>query len=303
MTEVHNRIRKYGEKIDKLLDLHDYNSLYECLGEIKIFAEQNEEAGCDATIFYILGTGYAEYSNYIVRSGQKHTDTEVINLRRWSMYYYRKSISLLENSDYSNCDLELRLLTNYANVLDASGRVIEALKIYRRVLQLDGSFSMGIGNYGRAIQFLANMVNDEGHYNDLHCYAYQTLKKALNIKSKEMHEQAEAVFSRVVDEYEDISNKNILNEPVSYKKYSLGCAEEAKYRKWCLKNHLFLNPLNEMIEERSAFVHDPLTITSIKEDIECADSVNGNPAEPPKWFAMLNQLKEEYVYARFVMKE
>ena len=68
------------------------------------------------------------------------------------------------------------ILTNYANELDTAGRVIEALSIYRRVMLLNDHFSIARGNYGRALQFLANMVNDSGHYKELHCYAYQAVK-------------------------------------------------------------------------------------------------------------------------------
>ena len=64
-----------------------------------------------------------------------------------------------------------------------------------------------------------------------------------------------------------------------------------------------LNPLNDLVTLKSAFAHDPLTITQYTEygnrdDID--EKSNGNP---PKWFAMLNQLKEEFVYARLLCYE
>ena len=46
--------------------------------------------------------------------------------------------------------LLLLIYTNYANSLDACGRVIEALRIYREAIEINPSFGMALGNYGRA---------------------------------------------------------------------------------------------------------------------------------------------------------
>ncbi|MDO4301873.1 MAG: LA2681 family HEPN domain-containing protein [Clostridia bacterium] len=303
MTELDKKIIKFGIDIDKFSDSHDYIKLLEYMKKIKLFITQNDEARRDARIFYYLGTGYGTYSDYMIRTGKKHTDLEVINCWRCSMYYFRKSWSLYEESDKSQEELGLRILTNYANGLDSAGRVIEALRIYRKVLKMNENFAIARGNYGRALQFLANMVNDSGHYNDIHCYAYQSVNKAISTKDRSLHEKALEVFRNIILNYENMPIKDAVKEAIVYEKCSLGEIEESEYRNWCLENHLFLNPLNEVIEIESAFAHDPLTITTYTESIHHTDSVNGNTAEPPRWFAMLNQLKEEYVYARYLCYE
>lgn len=56
----------------------------------------------------------------------------------------------------------LLIYTNYANSLDACGG-IEALRIYREAIELNPLFAMALGNYGRALRFYANTVNDSGH--------------------------------------------------------------------------------------------------------------------------------------------
>lgn len=303
MTEINKKIVEFGIGIDRICDSCDYVNLMEYLEEIKSFAEKNNEAESDARIFYYLGTGYSTYSNYMIQSGKKHTDSEVIDIRRWSMYYFRKAWSLYKESDKNYVDFGLMILTNYANELDSAGRVIEALRIYRKILNLNESFSIARGNYGRALQFLANIVNDGGHYNDIHCYAYQAVKKAISIKDKSLHNKALEVFRKIVVNYEDMPIRDLVKESIVYEEYSLGEIEESRYRNWCLENHLFLNPLNEVIELESAFAHDPLTIISYTENIHHTDSVNDSTAEPPRWFAMINQLKEEYAYARYLCYE
>ena len=70
---------------------------------------------------------------------------------------------------------------------------------------------------------------------------------------------------------------------------------EVSYRKWCLANHLFLNTLNDLPELNEAFMQDILQITSITTTIEQED--------PPFVFEMFNQIKEEYIYARYLLYE
>lgn len=304
MTETQKRIIEYGKKIDQFTIEHNYEKLNTCLSEMELFVKNEAEAVLDPSSFYFLGTGYGIYSDYIVRTGKKYTDSDVIELRRRSMYYFRRAYFMLGESDvtYDN-RLQLRILTNYANELDTVGRVIEALRVYRKVLMINENFAIARGNYGKGLQFLANLVNDSGHYKDIHCFAYQAIKQAVSIEDQDMHEQAIEAFQKIIANYETIIEKEVLNNSIAYKEYSLGNGKEAEYREWCLTNHLFLNPMNDVIDIYSAFAHDPLTITTYTEDIHHTDSVTGNTAEPPRWFAMLNQLKEEYVYARYLCYE
>lgn len=305
MTEEDRiKIDKYGARIDCLAISRERDKLKSLLDEMEQFKNCNEEAKNDAGFNYYLGTGLGLYSDLLVQSGKQHTDLEVIELRRTSMFYLRKGLAFYNPTIHTDPRAQLRILTNYANGLDTAGRVFEALRIYRRVLDINDQFSIAYGNYGRSLQFLANMVNDGGHYKELHCYAYQAIKEALSIDDPDMHEPALEAFQKTVDEYEALPTKDILAKPIMNKEYKMGdTEEEIEYRKWCLKHHLFLNPLNEVRELESAFAHDPLTITRYTEDVHATDSVSGNQAEPPRWFAMLNQLKEEYIYARYLCFE
>lgn len=305
MTDgIRNKIEQYGVKVDRLSVGGEYDKLKFLIDEMEQYKITDEDIKNDAAFNYYLGTACGTYSDFLVRSGKSNTDSDVIELRRTAMFYFRKGLSAYDPSVHIDQRAPLRILTNYANVLDAAGRVIESLMIYRRVLCLNDHFSIARGNYGRALQFLANMVNDSGHNKELHCYAYQAVKLALIIDDPDLHEQAVDAFQCIVDRYETSPSIDILVKPIISKEYEMGTTdEEIDYRTWCLKNHLFLNPLNEVIETDSAFAHDPLSITTYSEDIGLVDSVSGNPAEPPRWFAMLNQLKEEYAYARYLCFE
>ena len=300
--DTQKRIIEYGIQVDDLSAAGKYDELHSLLKEMKAFSENDEEAKADAGLFYFMGTGFDVYADHLVRTGKTKTDLDVIEIQRISMAYYRKAITFCDQKKYDD-RLDLRIYTNYANLLLSVGRVIEALYYYRTILHSMVSFSMARGNYGRALMYMANIVNDSGHHRELHCYAYQAIRDALSDRDIDMHEGAARAFQDIIDKYESLQAKDIVRQPIVFPKYPLGGTEESAYRKWCLHNHLFLNPLNEVMQEESAFAHDPLTITSFTEDLNNSDAISGNPAEPPRWFAMLNQLKEEYVYARYLCFE
>ncbi|MCD7826861.1 MAG: hypothetical protein LUH14_13040 [Clostridiaceae bacterium] len=102
--------------------------------------------------------------------------------RKQAFYYFRKAIEFLEKCEPYSDEL-LLIYTNYANALDSCGRVIEALRIYRKAIGFCPRFGMALGNYGRALEFYANTVNDSGQYKDLHCHAYQAMVRIITVSS------------------------------------------------------------------------------------------------------------------------
>lgn len=290
-----------ASEMDRLTIAKDYDALASyVLQQEEKYADYNDLEY--APIFFYIGTGNSALAHHYHRSTSSDKQELSVICRKKALFYFRKAISLLESSG-NNYAILLPIYTNYANDLDSCGRVIEALRIYRKALSITDSFGMATANYGRALGFYADMVNDSGHYHELHCHAYQAIKKALGIKDANMHAEAIAVFEKQIGDYERRFNKDILSRQIIYPEYDLGSYEEKEYRNWCLHNHLFLNPLNDLLTLESSFAHDPLTITQYTEYVyrdEVSEKSSGNP---PKWFAMLNQLKEEFIYARFLCYE
>ena len=288
----------YGKEIDRLLDEGKYGELATYIATVETYGLTHNTSEY-AIVFYYLGTGYSELANHVIKNESKDSDISDIEYRRKALYYFRKAISLIDLTDDSKTLYHL-IYTNYANSLDACGRVIEALRIYRKAICLSENFGMAVGNYGRALNFYANMVNDSGHHKELHCYAYQAIKKAISSKDPNMHTAAKRFFEGMINTYESSTESDFLAAPIVFEQYDLGESEEFSYRSWCLEKHLFLTPLNDVIECESAFAHDPLTITRYTENVNKDDLSLERRVNPPRWFAMLNQLKEEYIYARFL---
>ena len=288
----------YGKEIDRLLDEGKYGELATYIATVETYGLTHNTSEY-AIVFYYLGTGYSELANHVIKNESKDSDISDIEYRRKALYYFRKAISLIDLTDDSKTLYHL-IYTNYANSLDACGRVIEALRIYLKAICLSENFGMAVGNYGRALNFYANMVNDSGHHKELHCYAYQAIKKAISSKDPNMHTAAKRFFEGMINTYESSTESDFLAAPIVFEQYDLGESEEFSYRSWCLEKHLFLTPLNDVIECESAFAHDPLTITRYTENVNKDDLSLERRVNPPRWFAVLNQLKEEYIYARFL---
>ena len=289
----------YSEIIDNLTIEKNYQELCNYLPKVKLFADSHESPEY-APIFYSLGTGNSILADYYQKTDK--TAEESKQYRKTSLYYFRKTLSLLKPYNV-NQRLLLSIYTNYANGLEACGRITEALRIYREAMSLDPTFSMAVANYGRTLKVYANLVNDQGHSTDLHCFAYQAIKSALNNRDESFHDQAIIIFEEIIHEYDNSPIKQYLSKPIKYKKYCLGREDEQEYRLWCLKNHIYLNPLNDLLDQETAFAHDPLTITCYTEHVSRDGVDSRKNGEPPKWFAMLNQLKEEYIYARYLCYE
>ncbi|MDE6567637.1 MAG: hypothetical protein K2K70_07895 [Lachnospiraceae bacterium] len=289
---------EYEKEIDRLTIQKDYDGLLAYLKKVEVFSESHSTPEY-APIFYCLGTANSTLAGHFKAEGASQ---DANKYRKQSLYYQRKTLSMLDQFDNSNA-LLLCACTNYANDLDACGRVIEALRFYRKAISLNPRFGMAIGNYGRALSSYANLVNDSGHYCELHCYAYQAIKRALEVSDSNMHNQAIEFFQEMISEYEASPGKDQLLMPIKFEEYDLGDAAEQKYRKRCLRNHFFLNPLNDVIALETAFAHDPLTITQYTEYVDRDEVSDKSSGEPPRWFSMLNQLKEEYIYSRFLCYE
>lgn len=290
-----------AKEIDRLTDAIDDDGLKDYVLQIESAILSNAVVK-NGAVFYYLGTAFDTLSCWENNSQGGQENTFSVEYKKKALFYLRKSIDLLE-TDKKQKHLLLCAYTNYANALDSCCRVIEALRIYRKAIQLHPTFGMAWGNYGRALQFYANTVNDTGHRSELHCFAYQAIKYALDLQDPNIHESAHTCFTKILESYNETGQKDLLGATIVFKSYSMGSGEELMYREWCLNNHLFLNPLNDLIEQESAFAHDPLVITCCSEQETTTQNGKHADIEPPKYFSMLNQLKEEYVYARFLVFE
>jgi len=189
-------------------------------------------------------------------------------------------------------DYRARILTNTANLLDSIGRFVDACELYDQALIFLPNFGMALGSKGIALSSYARAHYDRGHMQVLFSQAHVLLKRAINMPLEGTAEQA---FRHEMEAIEKIGINPEKHIKPLYKPHSLGHTKsEIGYRKWCLSNRLFLNPLND-IGPLEIASYDPLLLPSI---------TTGRTKGPCPWvIGFFNQLKQEYASARYLLYE
>lgn len=257
---------------------------------IKVAEESIKEAdnATKAQICYSIATAYGDLANI----DENYRSEEMIEKQ---IYYYRRSIELIDSQELRVDKYEPYvkgfkrvLYTNTANCLDSCGRKIAAIQMYAKGLKIDNGFGMTIGNLGMVYRHYGMLVYDPSHRDYFHYFAYHNLKYAIG--SKDVDEEARSYFINAINSYDLEYIENILEPKLDIPQYYYETKEE-EYREWCLNNHLFLNPLNDLDVYEYCFAADVLQLPDITMQIE----------DKPVCHGMFNQLKQEYIYARFLM--
>jgi tetratricopeptide (TPR) repeat protein len=244
-------------------------------------------AGQLATLHYFVANAWA-YLRKLERSDkdksweweQKETEKEIIHLR-----LALDEEGLRQLPDERIC----QILTNLSNHMDYVGRFVEAVEYRDRALAKLPSHSMARGNRGRGLVDYARSLYDQGHVALFLKHAYSDIKIAL---FSALHEGARNYFDMYRMNIESVMSPEHLNEVFDMCAFPLGSSEqEIQYRQWCLNNTLFLNPLNDLGPFPIA-AQDILT-PSIVMDID----------KGPYYFGYFNQIKQEFVSARYLYYE
>jgi len=190
---------------------------------------------------------------------------------------------------------QCQILTNLANQLNKIGRFIDAVETYDRALSLNSKFGMARGNRGIAHSHYARVLYDSGQSIFMLAVAHESLTAAVAedafyegpgyaAAQETFRERAAQIESRV-----NINGSLKLRN----KKYSAGrSAAERRCRNWCLRNRLFINPLNDL-GAMSIAAHDVLTLPSLTVSIAGGTAV-------PGVIGFFNQMKQEFVSARLL---
>lgn len=184
--------------------------------------------------------------------------------------------------------------TNLGSKLSAVGRTIEAVELWDRVLAKEPRFAKAAGNRGQGLVAYARSIDDEGHVGALFAEAHASLKVATTKGA--LHEQdSEYVLALYKKDLTDIESWIDVEavRALTAREFSLGCtAEEIAYRRWCLNERLFINPLND-IGALSIAATDATVLPSVTE--------SSLSHLPPPIFGYFNQMKQEFVSARYTL--
>lgn len=206
--------------------------------------------------------------------------------------------SAIRHQGFSQLDQFRRcqIFTNTANLLNTIGRMPEAIEYWDRALALIPNFGMALGNRGYGLKHYAFCMYDRGHAVTLMKFAHDNLRKAGADDAffeAPGHEQVQEAMANEADDIAAHVDLGKLVKTLDLENHTLGRSEkERAYRRWCLGQRLFLNPLNDL---------GPYPIAA--RDILALPGLVVSIGEPPTLIGFYNQLKQEYVAARYFYYE
>lgn len=224
----------------------------------------------------------------------KENDEELVKNQ---LYYYRESIRLIEDEEYDQeqyapyvLEFKQNLYTNYGNVLKLCGRFISAIEQYKNALSINRDFGMALGNIGLLYQQYGLLVNDGFHRDYLHYFAYHNFCEAVESNDSNMNEESREGFKKHLSYYKDKYISEVLLRDLIIPNKNFDTTKENLYRQWGLRNHLFLNPLNNLPIIENYFAMDEINLPNMIAGID----------DKPIYHGMFNQIKQEYIYARYL---
>jgi len=266
----------------------DYETLAALINEA-IELIKAETSASQARLYYSLATTYSDFAKFKGLSKDESFKKQ--------LYYFRKSIVLINAKDNDKPEykpfvrgFKAMLFTNYANALDNCGRKIAAIEQYKNALYSLPQFGMALGNLGRVYTDYGMLEYDPGHSDYFHFHAYTLMDEATTSTDPNTHDDAKKYFDRVLQCYDDDYIDKLYEVLLEIPDYTYDDPIEYAYRKWALDNVLFLNTLNDLPDLKLRFAADVIQLPSITADV----------GVKPVFHGMFNQIKQEYIYARYL---
>ena len=199
--------------------------------------------------------------------------------------YYRKAIKC-QPEDKA---LLAQIFVNFGNCFDTLGRVVDALECYDQALTYKSGLGMALGNKGMALLNYAALSGE--HQGTFVLEAHFLLTSALK---KGVYPEAALVFSECIQQIERTYPKLPFQNFLGYPGYTIKARStfEKFLVEFCLQNRLYLNVCSYCKKCNSAIGDTAVIKTMIV------------PAKDNSYLissSYLNQIKQDYVAARFLL--
>lgn len=182
--------------------------------------------------------------------------------------------------------------TNLANGLNSVGRIIAANEQWVTTLRAVPRFAKAFANRAQGLAYFARTVYDHGHAAVLLAAARASYDSALSEDAFWESDDRKIVAPQLTEERQQIASllsRIQYDDDFDLNQWSLGStATERSYRSWCLRECLFLNPLNEACTSSVAAT-----------DILHLPNHSYKIGEAPRFPAYYNIMKQEYIGARY----
>ncbi|MGO9229854.1 MAG: LA2681 family HEPN domain-containing protein [Bryobacteraceae bacterium] len=211
------------------------------------------------------------------------------------LFYLRRAVSHPAFQRVSEV-LRCMCLNNLGNRLRVAGRAIEALDCWRRVLDVQPNFGMALCNRARVFAAYAEAFEDAGERAVFLWAAHREVLAALAPtalytapRDRQTLESAKAL-KKWIESVVDVEGM-AAGDPLTWPDTSAS-GEERDYRRWCLANCLYLNPLNDLGQYTVA-TEDSMGLAGHLVRVDA----------PHRFTSFFDQMMQEYVSARWLLYE
>lgn len=293
-----DEIQELCKQFDEATINNDGQKLASLIDEIEKDIE-NHDVLYKAALYYSLATATFNLWKIEHKDCDCGCDQESIQKQ---LYFYRKAIDLFEDDSFREesengyiISLMANTYINYGNTLEACGRKLLAIEQYYRALSIYPDHPMALGNLGSSLlHYSMFLPNNKGYVRDcINYYAVHLLEKAVSSEDQNIFDDAREFFiarlNSLATEY-----REFLHKDIEFCSVSRMSKKEQSYREWCIDLGLFITPLSDLPCDNQSFAIDdmclPELLTPVHEEI-------------PIVIGMFNQLKQEYISARYTYYE
>ena len=232
------------------------------------------------------------YSDYIQVGYNKISIKDIEINREKAFFYLRKAVDIIEDSTIPE-QFSIKVYTNLGNLYDEVNRRNEGIECFKKALEIYPKFAMANGNLGMSIFLYARILYDNSHQIILDHEAYKYLKKSFQDKMN-LFDDAERKFEYYYAQLKQNYTEEFLDNELTFEAFPILSEDENIYRQWCAKNNLFLNPLNDILENNVTWndvLHLPDMIVEVKDK------------QKMRFWGLINEIKQEYISARYLFYE
>lgn len=237
---------------------------------------------------YDIANGWSYLRTLNSKTIEQHWDFNADEVNK-EIYNLRKAIAIGGDDSLSKSIL-LQAYTNLGNLYSYLGRYVDALESWGKALEINPTFGMANINIGNGLQYSSQYLFDTTHKGLYSCYAYHYFRKGLRDKNSIHISIRDKIHNRFNQMEQLLTEQAKKSLPDLNSDYSLGDDTFlASYRKWCLNNTLYINPLNDLGSYNIA-CHDCLNMPTI-----IVSTIEG-----PIALSIYNQIKQEFGTARYL---
>ncbi|MBE0069278.1 LA2681 family HEPN domain-containing protein [Thermoanaerobacterium thermosaccharolyticum] len=290
VAEVDPKYKSYilsGIYIDIGSIKHDEDLVNKGIGLIlENLNEYEQQESILQSVYYNLANGYSALFNLKrinnFTYGFMKTDTEAHK----AIKYYKKSLECREKLT----DITVQTYVNLGNTFDSIGRNLEALYYYDKALAINPYFGMALANKGLALKYYAEITGE--HWRMYYMEAYNFINLGLKYG---VHSEAKKEFLRNLHEIKKYVN-NVELSDLEKPKMDTQSDFEKFLVEFCIKHKLYLNLCN-FCQKCQLSLGDDIVIKNMIVDI----AKSSEDDTYLKLSSFLNEIKENYVAARFLL--